>query len=237
MEPGALKRRLVAATVARYREAGRFARYFARGKLNADPVFTAILALGLIPDRARVLDLGCGQGLLGAWLLAAEASGLAGHWCAAWPEPARDCHFYGIERRPREVQRARLALGARGLVEVADLRAAHYPESDVAVLLDVLHYLDPPAQELVLARVRAALTPAGLLLLRIGDASAGLAFRYSTWVDRAVVALRGQGRAQLHCRSAAHWIELLQRLGFGTDQIPLSEHAPFANVLLVAQPR
>jgi 2-polyprenyl-3-methyl-5-hydroxy-6-metoxy-1,4-benzoquinol methylase len=55
-----------------YRNAGRFAYYFARGKLRGDPVYRAILESGLLLGRARVLDLGCGQGLLAAWLRAAE---------------------------------------------------------------------------------------------------------------------------------------------------------------------
>ena len=54
-----------------YRSAGRFAYHFARAKLRTDPVYRAILELGLLLGRARVLDLGCGQGLLAAWLRAA----------------------------------------------------------------------------------------------------------------------------------------------------------------------
>lgn len=237
MTPGALKRRLVASAAARYRGAGRYARYFARGKLSTDPVYSAILALGLVPDYARVLDLGCGQGLAGAWLLAAEDSRRLGHWSGAWPEPPRHCHIDGIEREARAATRARCAIGPRGYIEVADIRHARYPQADIALLLDVLHYLEPPAQEAVLAQVRSVLTPGGLLLLRIGDAGAGLAFRCSTWIDRAVVAVRGHGPVRLHCRSARQWIELLARLGFGTDSIPMSGRTPFANVLLVAHAR
>ena len=68
-----------------YRNAGRFAYYFARGKLRADPVYRAILELGLLLGRARVLDLGCGQGLLAAWLRAAERCYERGSWPRAWP--------------------------------------------------------------------------------------------------------------------------------------------------------
>jgi SAM-dependent methyltransferase len=64
---------LIDAASAPYRAAGRFAWHFARGKLRGDPVFAALLAQGLLAGRARVLDLGCGQGLLAAWLLAARA--------------------------------------------------------------------------------------------------------------------------------------------------------------------
>ena len=66
-------RELLAAASAYYRPAGAFAWRFARGKLAADPVFPALLAQGLLAGRTRILDLGCGQGLLAAWLLAAHA--------------------------------------------------------------------------------------------------------------------------------------------------------------------
>src|SRR5262249_58316512 len=51
-----------------------------------------------------------------------------------------------------------------------------YPLSlhDALPILDVIHYLEPVAQETLLSRVRAALAPGGLLLLRICDTDAGL---------------------------------------------------------------
>ena len=64
-----------------YLTAGRYPYHFARNKLRFDPVFVTLLRRGLIPDRARVIDLGYGQGLLAALLLAARATsslGLAG---------------------------------------------------------------------------------------------------------------------------------------------------------------
>jgi SAM-dependent methyltransferase len=69
----AFTRALLDGASAPYRSAGRFAWYFARGKLNGDPAFLGLLERGLIPDDARILDLGCGQGLLAAWLLEVRA--------------------------------------------------------------------------------------------------------------------------------------------------------------------
>ena len=86
-------------------------------------------------------------------------------------------------------------------------------------------------------RARAALSPAGLLLLRIGDAGGGLPFRVSNWVDRAVLLLRGRGWARLYCRPLQAWLDLLAELGFNTITIPMSADTPFANVLLVARPQ
>lgn len=62
---------LVEAAAAPFRLAGRLAWHFARGKLRHDPVFLTLLARDAFPDGSRVLDLGCGQGVLFALLLAA----------------------------------------------------------------------------------------------------------------------------------------------------------------------
>ena len=72
-----------------YRKADPFAYFFARGKLGIDPVYRAILERGLLRQRSRVLDLGCGQGLLTAWLRAATLSYERGSWPDAWPEAPR----------------------------------------------------------------------------------------------------------------------------------------------------
>jgi len=235
VEPVALKRRLTDTAARRYRSAGRFAGHFARGKLHWDPVFTALLADGLVPERARILDLGCGQGLLAAWLVAAEESHQAGAWYAGWPPPPSAWSFRGIEINPRDVARANQALGALASVERGDICAADFGAPDAIALIDVLHYLDPASQEVVLSRARAALSPGGVLLLRIGDASAGLRFRIGKCVDQTAGFLQGRGCVRLHCRPLLEWIGLLDRLGFRTDAIPMSSHTPFANVLLVAR--
>ena len=91
---------LIEAASAYYRVAGRFAWHFARGKLGADPVFAAVLASGLLGGRTRILDLGCGQALLAAWLLAAHAchaSAEPGAWPEGWPAPPAVQSYAGIE--------------------------------------------------------------------------------------------------------------------------------------------
>lgn len=233
----ALKRRLRDRASLRYLAADRFAYHFARGKLGGDPAYTELLARGVIPHGARILDLGCGQGLLAAWLEAAAASHGAGEWYDGWPSPPARWQYRGIERSTAEVRRGRAALGGTTRVDAGDLRSCEFGTADVVVILDVLHYLSAADQESVLRRVRAALSPAGLLLLRIGDAGAGLPFRTSNWVDRAVLLLRGHGWGQLHCRSLKEWLNLLAELGFNAVTVPMSDHISFANVMLIARPQ
>jgi SAM-dependent methyltransferase len=227
---------LIESASERYRTAGRFARHFARGKLAGDPVFAAILARGLLSGRARILDLGCGQGLLAAWLLAAQASERFGSWPPQWPPAPRPQSLVGVEILPREVQRARIALGASAQIVHADFRAVDYGRVDAIVMLDVLHFNDFASQEAVLARARAALAPGGVLLLRVGDAAGGVRFGLGLLLDRTMALARRHRPVRFCCRPLGEWQQLLARLGFVTRAVPMSAGTPFANFLLIGAP-
>jgi len=232
-------RGLIGRAAAPYRCAGRFAWHFARGKLAGDPVFAELLSRGLLTGRARILDIGCGQGLLASWLVAAHESGRQGLWPADWPAAPAPSHVRGIELMPSEVRRAQQALAAvvakgRASFVACDMRSADFGQADAVVILDVLHYVEFAAQDDILRRVRDALSPGGVLLLRIGDGAGGLRFRFSLWVDLVVATLRGCRIKRLHCRPLAEWQRLLSSLGFEVRSQPMSAGTPFANVLLVA---
>jgi SAM-dependent methyltransferase len=220
-----------------YRRAGLFAYHFARGKLRGDPVYRAILALGLLQGCSRVLDLGCGQGLLTSWLRAAEYCFERGAWPASWPAAPRSISTCGIELMPRDVERARQALGNSTQVLHGDIRTAAFDSADAVVILDVLHYIAADSQQQVLRRVREALPADGLLLLRVGNAQGGLRFHYGQWIDRIIMLARGHGWVRTHCRSVSQWQQLLSECGFHSAVVPMSEGTPFANFLLVARAR
>ncbi|MEO8134048.1 MAG: class I SAM-dependent methyltransferase [Betaproteobacteria bacterium] len=229
------RRALLDAASAPYRAASHFAWRFARGKLGGDPAFWAMLERGLIPDGERLLDLGCGQGLLAAWLLAARGRHDAGVWPDGFPPPPALQSLHGVELMPSDVARGRTALGPRAFFTQGDIRFTEFGRAHAIVILDVLHYIDYADQDAVLARVREALPPGGVLLLRIGDADGGLRFRISQWVDHVVTYVRGHRMPRLHCRPLAEWKTVLARLGFRLDALPMSSGTPFSNVLLVGR--
>lgn len=224
-----------------YRAAGRFAWHFASAKLRHDPFFAFILAHGLIPDGARILDLGSGQGLLAAWLIGARAwhrDHADQAWPANWPAPPAPRSIHGIELTPRDVDRARIALRgneARVRFFCDDIRVTPFPQANVVVACDVLHYVDSNAQEAVLRRVRASLASGGVLLLRVSDAAAG----WRASVDRAVdfgMQLARSGRTNgLTVRSEAQWLALLGELRFDVTICPMGNGTHMANRLLIAR--
>ena len=244
--PQAAWRTLIDAAQAPYKVSGRFAWYWARGKLGRDPVFRGMLERGDLPARARVVDIGCGQGLMASLLHACEEAQRAGRWPAAWAAAPSARSYSGIELTPREVGRGERALAvlpfAPRLV-CADMRDAALPACDLIVILDVLHYVDIAAQDALLLRIRDALQAGAAgshthqpprLLLRVGDAANRRAFAISQWIDRVVTTVRGYGAAPTWGRTLGDWTAQLQSLGFEVHSVPMSRGTPFANVLLVA---
>jgi SAM-dependent methyltransferase len=229
---------LCAAASRSYLTAGRFPYYYAQSKLRFDLVFLTLLRRGLIPDGARVIDLGCGQSLLAGVLLAARRQFEIGVWAKTWPPPPANLLLQGMEREEEVAQWGHLALGNDVRIEIGDVSEAVLPAADVVVLLDVLHYLEANAQLRLLQNVARALARGGQLLMREADASAGLAFHLTRIVDRfGTLSHFGQRMRlpRMTFRTAAEWTALLQTLGFRVGVEPIDGRNPFANVLLHAR--
>lgn len=232
-------RRIVALAADRYRPAGRTAYHFARGKLAGDPVFAAVLAQGLLSGRRRLLDLGCGQGVLALMLATLEADAAHIDWPAQWPPAPQGLRVHAVDLRDDAIRAARLAVSGTGLADryrfdCADIRWIGADPVDAITIFDVLHYLGHAEQEAVIARCVARLEPGGVLLLRVADAAQRLRARWTLLNDALITLLRG-GRPRFATREASAWRALLERHGLEVRVQPMSEGTSFANVLLVAR--
>lgn len=228
---------LVARAAERFRSSGRGPYYFARGKLGGDPVFAALLRDGRIASGARIVDVGCGLGVLAALLASAEqCDPSTSDWPQTWAPPPLHWTLLGFDLRTRAIAAAQSALsdrGARVSFTVGDVRRMALPASDVVVMLDVLHYIGHDDQRVVLTTVFEALPAGGTLLLRVGDAAPNWRFRWTAAVDACVTLARGSW-PRFHFRPLAAWQSLLESIGFACVAQPMSEGTAFANVLLIA---
>lgn len=221
-----------------FRGGGHFAYHYARAKLSSDCIFREILRRGLFPATGRYLDLGCGQGSLFAWLLAARKLYELGNWPQDWPPAPEPLALSGVELMQKDVDRATRAFGSDHplvSVEQGDMTEVAFGPAEVITILDALHYINHERQKDILQRIRAALPPGGVFLTRVGDAGAGLPYHLCNWVDQAVIFVRGHRLPRLYCRRLSEWVELLERLDFVIDSESMNEGKPFANVMLVCR--
>jgi cyclopropane fatty-acyl-phospholipid synthase-like methyltransferase len=227
-----------------YVQAGKFAWHWAKGKLGGDPAFAHILRLGLIRDNDNVIDIGCGQGLFASCLWAAEQQQARGLWFQGWAAAPKNVKVHGIELMQSDVDRANEALknvAKLASFECEDMCKAKFEPCNVVVILDVLHYVNFDNQNDVLDRIAKALrqggtaTAKGKLLLRVGDASAGLPFKISNWVDHVVTFARGHRLPRLYCRSVKEWTQSLSAIGFSVQPMAMHEGTPFANIMLICE--
>jgi len=216
---------LIAASAARYLPVGIQTWEMANAKLRLDPVYREALRILDRPVDGRVLDLGCGRGLMLALLSVARERRGGG------PLPL----LHGIDYRRRMVQLARRALGDHATVEQADLTTCDLPPCRVAILFDVLHCFPEPVQEALLSRLRDSVEPGGLLLLREADAGGGARFAAVKVTNRLVALLQGRWERRFHFRTSQDWVGLLARFGFVADAAPNDEATPFTNVLIRAR--
>ena len=226
---------LLGAAARPYFGIGTFAWQFGRNKLRFDPVYSMLLQHGYLPDRGTLVDLGCGQGLLLALLVAARDQFGGGWWPPGWPPPPLNLVLHGIEIDPDRASVAQRVLVNQARVTRHDIRDATLPPCSAIVLIDVLMYMEEGDQFRVLQKAAAALEPGGLLLVREADAGAGPAFLVTRWSERLLEILRGRLRNRLHYRSATQWAGLIESLGFSVSVAPMSAGTPFANMLFVAR--
>jgi cyclopropane fatty-acyl-phospholipid synthase-like methyltransferase len=233
-----LKKRLLDVATAPYRSVGRIDYHWARGKLSGDPIFAALLERHVFANRARVLDLGCGRGLLAAWMLAAERMAAEGQWDSAITPPV-GLQFRGVELVSREAECGNAALqplhGSRVALSGGDMRTVDMSEVDAITILDVLHYIPHADQDQMLDRIRAKLAPGGLFVTRVGDATAGWRFRFSQFIDRCMAMIQGHRFAPTWCRPLAEWRAVLESRGFAVEALPMSGGTLFANVMLICR--
>ena len=139
--------------VQRYRNMEAYPRMFARFKLRFDPMFTELDRL--LPTRreiSTIIDIGCGYGVPGSWLLSRyPAAGI-----------------FGIEPDQNRVRVAAMALGTQGhIVRGAAPQIPAPPgEADLAVMLDMNHFLNDQALGLTFRNIREKLAPTGCLIVR-----------------------------------------------------------------------
>ncbi|MCO4747468.1 MAG: class I SAM-dependent methyltransferase [Proteobacteria bacterium] len=201
----------------RYRRHSRMAEGFAKGKMKGDPVYAAVLSH--LPAQGSLVDVGCGEGYLLA--LAAEVG--------ATP-------LYGLDHDERRLSQGRAALDDLDCTLVlGDAREAELPKADVITCLDVLHYQPAADQDAILATLKSALKPGGVLLVRDAAADEGIWSSITACTERIAMALGRHVGDGVYLRPQGEIEATMGALGLEVSTEDCSEGTPFSNVLYVGR--
>ena len=195
----------------------------ARARLLHDPIYPFLIQEDVLGSGARVLDLGCGRGLVGV---------LVGLFTRA----SETRRYLGVDRCDRYIRAARQALeDVPGCtVQTLDLRDFDPPAADVVVLDDVLRFLPFTAQDALLRRLARALPPGARLFVREKDAAGGWRFAWAAFLDAAKILVPGHPRHGTHHRRAVDLRNALLAAGFSVRDRMVERDASPAWVLLEA---
>ena len=182
----------------RFRGLSAYPRMFAWFKLRLDPM---VARLGdFLPEEGTILDIGCGHGVVSAWMLA-RSNGL---------------RIVGIEPDEDRATTARFVLGDRATVHEG-AAPGDLPEVSAAavVCLDVIHHLDDLDLAKTLAHVRRSLMPGGTLILRVTVPAPGPVPFYR-WVETRRLAF---ARLVPHYRGRPETVKALLAAGLRVDLV------------------
>jgi 2-polyprenyl-6-hydroxyphenyl methylase/3-demethylubiquinone-9 3-methyltransferase len=176
-----------------------------------------------LPREGKILDLGCGHGLLSLAL--------------AMENPMRQVH--GIDHDEARVQAANAAASGIPNLSFQTGNVLNPPAGPYAgiAMIDVMHYFEPSLQEAIFQQAFDSLEPRGCYIVREVDPAGGGA---ASWFNRfyeKVATLTGFTRAEkpgLHFRTPSGWIQALESVGFQVTSERCSSKL-FADILYVCR--
>jgi len=169
-----------------------------------------------IPKEGRVIDIGCGYGLLANFL--------------TLKSNRRD--VTGIDLSGKRISAAQKTTGDRNkirfkLVNVLDLRLGKYC---AMVMSDFLHHINYKAQEELLARCYQKIPSGGLLIIEEVDNRPLWKYWFNTTVDK--ILNIGEG---IFFRNQREFRELLERIGFKVSVENAHKGLPLSDILFICK--
>lgn len=176
-----------------------------------------------VPREGLIADLGCGYGLLPAYLRLRS--------------PGRK--VIGIDSRAERVRSfSRFSAPIGGLTgKVADIRAVEFDSRcDCCILCDVLYQLPLPAAAEVIARCSGLLGNNGVLLIKEIDPRAGIRTVFTFFQEAVVARLLGLNRERFRFLSQQEITVMIKKAGFSAcETIDAGRGYPYPHILYVCR--
>jgi 2-polyprenyl-3-methyl-5-hydroxy-6-metoxy-1,4-benzoquinol methylase len=174
----------------------------------------------LLPEKGKILDIGCGYGFM-SYLL---------HFTS----PQRE--ITGIDYDEEKIEVANNCFTKNGNINFVLADIINYPmeKSDGIILADILHYLPPERQEEVIEKCIKNLNPGGTLVIRDGNKDLEGRHRFTRLTEffsTRLFAFNKTSGNDLSFLSASMIREIAVRLGMSCDEIDNTRHT--SNIIFV----
>src|SRR6202158_4213990 len=174
-----------------------------------------------LPERGRVLDLGCGFGLFSLY------------FASVYP----GLRVEGLDRNPRRIAMAQAAARRLGLgnvrYEVGDVMDFRGGAAfDAAYMLDIVHHIPEEAVRPLLEQMAKILPPGGRLLIKDVDRRPP----YKRWFTQALDKVMAPRAAVLYWHDEELG-PLLQEVGFPVHRHLMVHILPYPHILYVCERR
>lgn len=199
----------------------RWSYFYTKTKLGSDPLYPAVSA-AMRGTHAPLLDLGCGLGLLAHTLR----------------EDGIDLPYRGVDIDAGKTTRAQHVAARAGLsgvtFEAMDLSRVLPQHAGSVALLDVLQYVDTPAQIRILDAAASMVARGGRLFIRSGLETPGWRARTSKLFDTIAAFAGWMYSPPKRYPTEALLRERLDAAGLRYEIRPLNGNTPFNNWQIVA---
>lgn len=197
----------------------RFHRSYVASKLRTDPVYPAVYKL-IHASAEPVLDVGCGLGLLAFYLR----------------ERGFQNPILGLDRDSRKIREAnRIARSLYNnlVFRDQDIQNLALSFSGSIILLDLLHYLSPINQRILLGRLGDRVANGALLILRDCPRDPGVRFWLTYLAEKFAQRISWNVATPLYFPSRKSIGENFSHSEFSSETKPLWGSTPFNNHLFV----
>lgn len=171
----------------------------------------------MLPDNGRIIDLGCGEGLLSNYLALASSKR----------------KITGVEIAPERLVRAKKGI-KNAFFSVGDIIKTPYPKADAIVLFHVLHHLpNKNSQEKVIEKAKDSLKKNGKLIIVEVHLKPTIKYAAAWFADHFLVPWVFEKRffTRAYFRREQEWINMLKKVGFKIKITQASSGRPFPNIV------
>jgi trans-aconitate methyltransferase len=178
-----------------------------------------------LPERGLIVDLGCGYGIISHLVSSAHS----------------DRSVIGVDMSSRRIEVAKSGVNHSNSIEfrAADVREFQIPRCSAVVMIDILYMLTFQEQERLLSRCYEKLCDNGVVVIKDNCKSPYWKYAYAYIEDVIKTKLEVYGK-EVAENSSRYWdvqefLDLLSRIGFRAEAIPLKSHLPYPGIFYVCR--